>query len=438
MLAEAKIPERIQSELEIFAVNVLDIAARFRQEMEKGLAGQNSSLKMLSSFLDRPSGNEQGTFLALDFGGSNIRLIEAELAGRGRYRIRKRQSWPLRDPANAYDFTSHAASGEELFDFIARQIARMVSPAAEYPLGHTFSFPCRQVNVNQAVLLTWTKEIKTAGVEGQEVNSLLAKALERNHVRNVTPAAIINDTVGTLLAAAYGDSRADIGAICGTGHNICYHEPHSPPKGQPVIINMEAGGFANLPLTRYDRQLDMATEKPGSQIMEKMVAGRYLGEITRLIIADLVDAGALPPAAFARVFTPYSLTAEDVSRLLADNSGDLAEVEKLMAEKFGWKVPGVAERQLLKKIAAAVAGRSARLAAAAFAGILQHLDPVLERKHTIAIDGSVYEKMPGYADGVRQALAGALGGKSPLLTIALTKDGSGVGAAIAAAIACGR
>lgn len=41
------------------------------------------------------------------------------------------------------------------------------------PLGFTFSFPCSQEGLTKARLTTWTKGFKCAGVEGEDVVSLL-------------------------------------------------------------------------------------------------------------------------------------------------------------------------------------------------------------------------------------------------------------------------
>lgn len=365
------------------------IVREFRAAMAAGLAGEPSTLKMLPSHLGKPGGHERGLFLALDFGGSNVRVQLIELCGQGKWLVRGQTAAPLRDPAGAYDHTAADATGEQLFDFLAARIATLVNDGRDYLLGHTFSFPCRQPDLGRAFLLGWTKEIKTAGVEGREVNGLLAAALARRGLAQVRPVAVINDTVGTLLAAAYRDGGADIAAICGTGHNTCYYD-----AARDMIINMESGNFAALPLSRWDDALDAASERPGAQRLEKAVAGRYLGEIARLIIADGGEAGPR-----------YSLTGEDLTRWLAEPDGPRHRLAVLVAE------------------------RSARLVAATFRGVLAHIDPHRKNKHTIAIDGSLYEKMPGYA-GMLAAALGAV----PVLA----KDGSGVGAAVAAALAASR
>lgn len=388
------------------------IADRFRRAMVLGLAGEQSSLKMLPSYLGKPAGSEQGLYLALDFGGTNVRVQLVELLGSGQWVIRQKKAVALKDPQGGYDFTAAQAKAEQLFDFLAAQIAAVADETRDYRLGHTFSFPCYQRGINHAVLIDWTKEIKTTGAKGREVGQLLTEALIRRGLRRVKATAIINDTVGTLLAAAFGDPCADIGAICGTGHNACYYEP-----ARAMIINMESGNFDALPLSRYDEQLDAASEKYGTQRLEKMVSGRYLGELVRLIAVDHL----------AWHLGANILTAEDLAGIIGGAVPRLRELTQLTAQ----------ELSLLQEITQVVVTRSARLVTATFLGVLDYIDPELTDRHTIAVDGSLYEKMPGYANVIKLTLAEALGDKASLVNVKLAKDGSGVGAAIAAAVATG-
>ena len=399
----------------------------FHQIIIRSLQGENTSLKMLPSYLSVPDGREQGIYLAVDFGGTNIRIIKAELLGQGNFRILQKNSFPLRDKIKTYDFTKFDVSGAELFGFIAEQIEKMITPHDCYPsLGFTFSFPSRQTGINQAVLLKWTKEIETSGVVGQDVGELLARALEKTKLFPIKTAVIINDTVGTLLAGAYQDKNSDIASICGTGHNTCYLEPCAPLTGKPMIINLESGNFDLLPLNKYDRQLDLASHNPGEQLLEKITGGYYLGEHFRLITLDYIKD--------FKTLSPYSVKTEDLVLLLADISPDLNDIKKWLSTKPGLNGISLKERKTLQNIAASVISRSAQLIAATFAGILKHIDPCLNKEHTIAIDGSLYEHLPGYAEQLKETLALLLGERNNLVTIKLFKDGSGVGAAIAASI----
>jgi Hexokinase len=49
----------------------------------------------------------------------------------------------------------------------------------------------------------------------------------------------------------------------------------------------------HLPRTKFDIHIDENSNKPGEQAFEKMISGRYLGEIFRLVIMELIDEGVL-------------------------------------------------------------------------------------------------------------------------------------------------
>lgn len=416
------------------ASQIMEIAEAFRRAMVEGLYEKNGPLKMLPSYLGIPTGNETGTYLAVDFGGTNVRVLLVELSD-GRISILNPQPVTslLRDPGGKYDYTTEETSAEELFDFIADLVAKLVTPDESYILGHTFSYPSWQKDVNTASLICWTKEVKTSGVVGKDINLLLTQALARKGLGGVKPRVILNDTVGTLLVAAYEDGDADVGSICGTGHNTCYFELKPGQGTKPMIINMESGSFnLKLPITKYDEQLDQTSDKPGDHLLEKMVSGQYIGEIMRLILCDLAGKGLIfkgaEPSGFP--FSTKVVSAEHLSVLI---SADLWAMDNMLINE--WKISRPADDEIvaLRSIASMLVVRAARLVASTYLGVLRHIDSKLERKHTIAIDGSLYEKMPGFSENIKAAIDEVLKDRSKLVTLRLTKDGSGIGAAIAAA-----
>jgi hexokinase len=427
---------KLASELSISPHQILAIADSFQQAMRNGLSGSPSSLKMLPSYLNKPSRKEIGTFLALDFGGTNVRVLLTELLGKGQFTVHARAGKPLTNAAEQYNHISRSSTANQLFDFIAKQIATLVKPDIIYPLGHTFSFPINQTGLNTGTLIHWTKEIETTGVEGEEITTLLRAALIRQNLDNVLPQAIINDTVGTLLASAYANQYTDIGSICGTGHNTAYIEPRAPWTKQPMIINMESGNFDELPFTSYDTLLDMHSEKPGVQRLEKMVSGHYVGELVRIIACSLFADGLLANCSKKEILnTPYILNGAHISLLLEDDSAEYENIAYFLENKLEISGSTSVDRQVLKDIAALVSTRSARLVAATYIGIIHHIDPNLTQNHNIAIDGSLYEKVPGYAATIQLTLDQAFSTTEREITTTLTKDGSGIGAAIATAIA---
>lgn len=69
------IMEELETICNISVERMLEISAYVQDQMDKGLKGETSDLKMLPSFVDSVcSGMEQGYVMALDMGGSNVRV----------------------------------------------------------------------------------------------------------------------------------------------------------------------------------------------------------------------------------------------------------------------------------------------------------------------------------------------------------------------------
>ena len=98
------------------------VTAAFQQEMMQGLLRTgNSSLRMLKSYISLPTGKETGEYLALDFGGTNVRVLRILLEGRGRYRILRRVVKPL-TVEGEYDFVGVGSNAGQMFDFLAAMV----------------------------------------------------------------------------------------------------------------------------------------------------------------------------------------------------------------------------------------------------------------------------------------------------------------------------
>jgi hexokinase len=393
---------------------MLSIIKDFHGEMERGLRKRPSSLKMLPTYVDRPSGNERGSYIALDLGGTNFRVLTLKLRGAGRISGLKVMKFAIPKKVMTGD-------GKELFAFLARSIKKFLSTSAArgLDLGFTFSFPINQRSVASGDLVVWTKGFEARGVVGRDVVVLLKEALRREGLSGIRVAALANDTVGTLVARAYSDLYCDVGVIIGTGTNACYTE-----RSRHMIINIEWGNFNKLRKTRYDKLLDSQTDNPGCQILEKMVSGMYLGEVVRLVLMELARNGAFECgskflAAFGK---PMSLKSEYVSMTEAEEPSVLTAA-----------APG--DRALIKAVCDIVSVRAARISAAVMAAVVTKMDPMLSKKHTIAVDGSVYEKHTGFSGNIKKGFKKLFGSKASRIKLVLSKDGSGKGAAIIAAVA---
>lgn len=450
--ADLEAAERVVAELrEACAARLDEVAAAMEAEMRAGLREEGGSkIKMIVSFVDNlPTGNEEGVFYALDLGGTNFRVLRVQLAGKDR-RVAKRDSKEVSIPP-------HLMSGNasELFGFIASALAKYVAAAGEgdgrqRELGFTFSFPVRQTSIASGTLIKWTKAFSVDDAVGEDVVAELQTAMEKQGV-DMRVAALINDTVGTLAAGRYNDEDVVVGVILGTGSNAAYVEEASAipklkleggelPKSGNMVINTEWGNFYSpcLPITEYDQALDEESLNPGEQIFEKLVSGMYLGEIVRRVLLKIASQSSiLGDVSHTNLKTRFSLRTPDISAMHHDGTPDLRVVAEKLADNLRVRDTSLDTRKMVVEICDIVTGRSARLAAAGIVGILRKIGraaPGDERRSVVAIDGGLFEHYAEFRKRLEATLVEVLGEEaSRLVEVKLTKDGSGLGAALIAA-----
>ncbi|KAK5981467.1 Phosphotransferase [Trichostrongylus colubriformis] len=419
--------------------------------IDRGLnddSGAAGALKMLPTYVRAvPNGEESGDFLALDLGGTNFRILLIRLSGREAEMTGKVYSVP--------DSIMQGA-GEELFDHIAACMARFMEEQGipftrKLALGFTFSFPCKQEGLTSAKLIRWTKGFNLTGCEGQDVCKMLKEACGRRSDIDIDVVALLNDTVGTLMACAFKENTCQIGVIIGTGTNACYMEqldriPKLKAKladdGLPdeIVMNTEWGAFGDdgalsFINTKYDREVDKSSINPGKQIFEKMISGMYLGEIVRMVVKELAQQGLLFGGETAPLARRGTFSTRFMSDIESDISGEEAKptyqnTAKILSE-IGFRKATQADCANVAYVCSVVTARAAHLLAAGIATLINRMSRPLV---TVGIDGSVYRFHPRFPQLLDDKIAELID-ENLRYKLMLSEDGSGIGAAIVAAVA---
>lgn len=434
-------------------------------------------------------------YMAVDLGGTNFRVCSILLNGDTTFNLTYSKVAIPKE-------LMVAKTAGELFAFLAKQIEeflkthhqehfykavrrRQTFSAPEgyrdenaLQLGFTFSFPVNQIGINKGNLIRWTKGFDIPDAVGKDVCALLQVEIDKLHLP-VKVSALVNDTVGTLMARSYtspGKTGAILGAIFGTGTNGAYIEKlanvKKPMTGEfdkttgLMVINTEWGSFDNqlnvLPNTTWDIQLDKNTPNPGIQMFEKRVSGMFLGEIVRLTIVDMLKnddihlfkdinsshndwKSTTSIAPQSGIFQPWGLDSAIMSVAAADNTPELGTLRQSLESDLHVYSPSLEDAQAFKAIAGAIGRRAARLSAVAVGAIVLQTGKLTDPEWAgeaidIGVDGSLVEHYPYFRDMMYEGLRaiegiGEEGAKR--IRIGIAKDGSGVGAALIALVAAG-
>lgn len=78
----------VEAEFQLDTNDLCALAGRFQELMDHGLANDGADMAMIPSFVTGvPNGTERGTYLALDLGGTNLRVCAVKLLGDGNFTI---------------------------------------------------------------------------------------------------------------------------------------------------------------------------------------------------------------------------------------------------------------------------------------------------------------------------------------------------------------
>lgn len=399
--------------------------------------------------LEYPTGQETGDYLAIDLGGTNLRVVVVHLLGNSKFET-SQVKYSLPDGIRT-------AKSDDLWEFIAQSLKKFVDDqypegvTEPLPLGFTFSYPASQSAINEGILQRWTKGYDIEGVEGKDVVPMLQKALKEHSVP-IEVVALINDTTGTLVASAYADPETKMGLIFGTGCNGAYYdtaegvdklegkyEDDVDPKGL-MAINCEYGAFDNehlvLPRTKYDLIVDAESPRPGQQSFEKMISGYYLGELMRLILVDINDTkkNIFKGQDIAKLRVPFVFDTSIPAISEQDETPNLDHIAKIFKEHVDITTT-LEERTFVRYLAGLIGTRAARLSVCGIAAICRKRN--YKTAHCAA-DGSVVNKYPGFkeraAQGLRDIFDWDMKPEDYPVVIVPAEDGSGAGAAIIAAL----
>lgn len=467
--------------------NMIAMSEKIRQQFRSCL--QSSPVCMLPSYNHAlPSGAETGTFLALDVGGSTFRVALIELRGHGEMEI-------LRVSSSHIDNQVKLLEGTLFFDWMAAKIDLMLSDVGStygradtpLPMGLSWSFPIEQTSISSGLVIHMGKGFLCSnGTLGQELGDLIVQSCRKRSL-NVRVDAIVNDSSATLLSHAYIDPKTRMSLILGTGTNVAIHFPvheigltkfGTRPPGwfdyaKHVIVNSEMSMFGGgvLPMTRWDEVLNSTHLRPNYQPLEYMITGRYLGEIVRLIIVEAVETaqlfgGDLPHS----MRDAYSFDTSLVAAIEGDASPSLTSSAALLQKEHTFATgPSAEDMRFLRRVCETVSKRSAGYLATAIhsmwclrneveaprtaaASIKEDQNVTVvesepqDQSLSIACDGSVINKYPGFRDRCQRYLNTLTqdtnasknlldASASPSIRLELAPESAILGAAVAVAVA---
>jgi hexokinase len=152
-----------------------------------------------------------------------------------------------------------------------------------------------------------------------------------------------------------------------------------------------------------------------------LISGRYLGEIMRLCICELIDEGVLFLGQNTyKLESPYVFETAFLSLMESDPTDELLMAIGIFSHFFAVETT-LAERQFFRALAKLIGKRAARLSACGIASIVSKKG-LLDEGCMVGADGSLYNKYPGFADRIHEGLVDIFGERGRYVILNLLRD----------------
>jgi len=330
------------------------ITKNFLQELTDADSGKKTSLAFLRNFVPTPFVADDEVFQVLVVGGSICRNVLMKRNGK--------ESASDRSRRDGFTVLSHSEKEQPIFhtkeDFLAFLSLEIDKTVTHIALN--FAFPLQPTVRDEkldGVLLYGTKEHTFEGLQGNHVGQMLEEYIKEQEHR-VIQVCVANDTICLLLSGLTQASWDNLAcAIVGTGYNAAFFLSESE------AVNLEGGGFANVPQDPTDKKIDETSTQPGMQLFEKQVSGGYLYRVFNVLLEE-------------KGITYPEVTSTKTLDELARGRNDV----------------GMYAQQVLEK--------SAQLAATQIVGIAQYL----KRDLTFVMEGSLFWKGFNYKETVEKTV----------------------------------
>ncbi|KAI5961438.1 NAG5 [Candida pseudojiufengensis] len=293
------------------------------------------SITMLPNYNISPTGDEKGSYLVVDLGGSTLRVaivnIESpttEKQRKDRLKIIIEDKWIIPNEFKILNYNFFRFIGFKIMETLEKQDLINISDVIN--TGITWSFPLDTTSYNNGKIRHVSKGYTIdSDIYDKDLKLIFESILFKEFNLKIDIKLISNDSLAVYSAGTFLDDKMKLAMVLGTGFNMCCQlqtpdknatgsddTPQMHPKkliDSKILINTELSLFGqnlcNIFSTKYDGIIDsrfnnfkhhfktFLSQDPENNLLfqpnELMTSGRYLPELNRLIIIDLINNGEI-------------------------------------------------------------------------------------------------------------------------------------------------
>ncbi|KAL6450843.1 HXK1 N-acetylglucosamine kinase 1 [Candida maltosa Xu316] len=434
---------------------------------------QNSPITFLPNYNISPTGNEFGHYLVIDLGGSTLRIGVVDIAEPSasksrseRVRVVIEKSWIIANDFKKIDYNFFKFIGSKINEILSSQ--HLIDTKSVINTGITWSFPLETTNYNNGKIRHVSKGY-TIGEDilDKDLKTVLEEVLAKEFDLKLEVCSILNDSLAVYSAGCFIDNNMKLAMVLGTGLNMCCSLNQSkdihPKKmlGEATLFNCELSLFGqNLCETfagKYDSIIDprfkeyqhhfktyMEADPLTNTLFqphELMTSGRYLPELTRLVLVDLIAAGEIFTGnkSLDKILHYEYEGFDGETMCFVNENEDYDKIKEKLCQVYGWSSVSSHDIMILKQVISCIIRRAAFIVANTIIAYIKLLDKYsddkLQGEVTIGYVGSVLNYFHEYRSMIidyvnKNEESKKLGLK---IDLKLIENSSMIGAAIGAA-----
>lgn len=338
-------------------INVQELSNSLLADMELGLRENNKSQQLMAVMpFQVNTKRPENRIIVIDAGGTNFRSCLVEFSEEGNIKISEEHKSSMIALDREY-------SKEDFFYALEDKINYLKDKADE--IHFCFSYAMKNLPDGDAQVITFSKQVKAKAVAGSLIGKELMEVLKEKGWTSVKKIKVVNDTLACLLSGmSLGSQNYDayIGFILGTGINNAYIEKGKIEKIKDDlkehIVVCECGMFNEVPLSDFDKSLDMNSTNPGNSLLEKLCSGVYIGKIAKLAIETACAEGLFSQDFGKRFENISDFSAYEISLFLQGSKEKDNILEGLCSDSKD------DDRLILTELLKTIVDRSAKVTAA--------------------------------------------------------------------------
>lgn len=369
---------------------------------------------MLPNFNIQPTGLEHGDFLVIDLGGSTLRVAVIQIDPNNSVeptKIAVEKKWVVENSCKVIDLNFFKWLGSKIVETLKEQTVIDIN-SKFINTGLTWSFPLEQVLPNSGIIKHMGKGYTVSEeVYNRDLKEILEGSLKTEFQVNMNIHVLINDSLAVYAAGTFLDKNMKLAVVLGTGFNICCLLKNSslihPKKNilgeSAMLFNCEASVFGSNLIqelaNKYDSIIDYrfnlevpldfaphmelgGVEKTICQPSELMTSGRYVPELARLVMCDLIESGSSTffsgvPSIYLQdtINISYEGFSGELMCFISENIDELAIINKIK-QTYDWEdkediMISYDDVFILKEIVDCVILRAAYIVAVLIVGIIK-------------------------------------------------------------------